>query len=160
MQAGAPYGIAPFGARALDSMRHEKHFGSWAREFRPIYTATEAGLSPFVKLTKPDFIGREAAQAQSTTPKLRRICMSVEAQDADCIGDEPILLGDAAIGWVTSGGYGHSVHQSLAQGYIPAEQYEEAVAGGLTIEILGKHYAAHIQTLPPFDPTGGRMRLS
>ena len=27
----------------------------------------------------------------------------------------------SVIGWVTSGGYGHSVKKSLAQGYIPNE---------------------------------------
>ena len=33
-----------FGARALARMRLEKGYGTWAREYRPIYTPREAGL--------------------------------------------------------------------------------------------------------------------
>jgi lysyl-tRNA synthetase class 1 len=47
MAAGKPLGIRPIGGRALNSMRLEKSFGSWAREFRPIYGAFEAGLDRF-----------------------------------------------------------------------------------------------------------------
>ncbi|MEL6746077.1 MAG: glycine cleavage system protein T, partial [Pseudomonadota bacterium] len=42
MEAGADFGIKPFGMRALLNMRLEKHFGTWFREFRPIYTPFEA----------------------------------------------------------------------------------------------------------------------
>ena len=48
-------------ARAV-VLRLEKNFGTWFREFRPIYGPFEAGLDRFVKLTKTDFIGREAAR--------------------------------------------------------------------------------------------------
>ena len=59
--AGQQYGLKSFGGRALNSMRVEKGFGTWAREFRPIYGPYEAGLGRFVDLKKGDFIGREAA---------------------------------------------------------------------------------------------------
>ena len=42
-------------------MRIEKGFGTWAREYRPIYGPFEAGLGRFVDLKKDDFIGRAAA---------------------------------------------------------------------------------------------------
>jgi len=48
------------------------------------------------------------------------------------------------IGWVTSGGYGHFVKASLAQGYIPAELAENENEGLFEIEILGiRHYPRH-----------------
>jgi dimethylglycine dehydrogenase len=52
---------ADFGMRALLSMRLEKNFPTWFRELRPIYGPYEAGMDRFVKLSKNDFIGREAA---------------------------------------------------------------------------------------------------
>ena len=52
VEAGADLGLRPFGLRALDSLRLEKGFGTWAREFRPIYTPAEAGLDRFVDLRK------------------------------------------------------------------------------------------------------------
>ncbi len=64
-QAGAELGIVDFGMRALLSMRLEKNFPTWFRELRPIYGPYEAGMERFIKLTKNDFIGREAA-AKST----------------------------------------------------------------------------------------------
>ncbi|MEM8749601.1 MAG: FAD-dependent oxidoreductase [Pseudomonadota bacterium] len=159
MEAGAEFGIKPFGMRALLNMRLEKHFGTWFREFRPIYTPFEAGLDRFVSKKKNDFIGRDGVFAHRENPPLTRICMHVEsAKDADCIGDEPIFLGNEVIGWVTSGGYGHFVEQSLATGYIPTDRLEEAKAQGLHVEIIGDMCSAVIQDKPPFDPEGKRMR--
>jgi dimethylglycine dehydrogenase len=61
-------------------------------------------------------------------------------------------------GWVTSGGYGHHVGLSLAQGYLPAALASREGAGRLEVEILGRRYPARIASEPPFDPTGARMR--
>ena len=82
----------------------------------------EAGLGRFVDLKKNDFIGREAAAREKESGgKLRLQCFVVDALDADAIGDEPIWHDGKVIGWVTSGGYGHSVGKSLAMGYIEKE---------------------------------------
>ncbi len=61
-------------------------------------------------------------------------------------------------GWVTSGGYGHHVGLSLAQGYVPAPLATEAGEGVFQVEILGRRHAARIAMEPPFDPNGSRMR--
>ncbi len=159
MDAGADFNIKPFGMRALLNMRLEKHFGTWFREFRPIYTPFEAGLDRFVSKKKNTFLGREGVFAHAENPPLTRVCMNVTgASDADCIGDEPIFLGEEVIGWVTSGGYGHFVNQSLATGYIPTKHLEAAKKQGLKIEIISEMCAAEIQEEPPFDPEGKRMR--
>ena len=159
MEAGEEFGIKPFGMRALLTMRLEKHFGTWFREFRPIYTPFEAGLDRFVSKKKNTFIGRKGVFAHAENPPLTRICLHVSgATDADCIGDEPIFLNGEVIGWITSGGYGHFVEQSLATGYIPTQHLEAARRDGLEIEIIGEMCAAEIQDEPPFDPQGKRMR--
>ncbi len=62
------------------------------------------------------------------------------------------------VGWVTSGGYGHSVKQSLAQGYVPGELANETEQGFFEIEILGKRYPALLIPEPLFDPSGSKMR--
>ncbi len=159
IEAGEEFGIKPFGMRALLSMRLEKHFGTWFREFRPIYTPFEAGLDRFVSRKKNDFIGRDGVFAHADNPPLTRVCLNVTgATDADCIGDEPIWLGDEVIGWITSGGYAHHVKQSLAQGYIPTDRLAEARAHGIKVEIIGEMCDAVVQDEPPFDPVGERMR--
>lgn len=62
------------------------------------------------------------------------------------------------VGWVTSGGYGHTVKESLAQGYIPTDLADNTEADFFEIEILGKRYPARLITEPLFDPTGALMR--
>ncbi len=156
MEAGAAHGIGLFGGRALDSLRLDKSFGTWAREYRPIYGPFEAGLGPFVKLDK-DFIGRDAAAAERAQgPARRLLSFVVAAGDADVIGDEPIWHDDEVVGWVTSGGYAHHSEASVALGYVPAEL--EGADGRFEIEILGVRRPATQLTRPLFDPPGQRMR--
>jgi dimethylglycine dehydrogenase len=158
MEAGKDLGIKNFGMRALLCLRLEKNFGTWFREFRPIYGPFEAGLDRFIKLDKPDFIGKAAAiKEKEDGPKRTRIYMVVDADDCDVMGDEPIWVDGKVVGWVTSGGYGHYVDQSLAQGYIPTELVKPDMQ--LEIEILGERRKARLQMDPPFDPEAKRMRM-
>lgn len=157
MQHGRAHGIKCFGGRALNAMRIEKAFGSWAREFRPIYGPIEAGLGRFVDFTKEEFVGRSAALAEKAGGgALRLVTFTVDATDADALGDEPIWHDGKVVGWVTSGAYGHRVGASIALGYVPKEL---ATAGsGFEIELIGERRQALLQTAAPYDPNGARMR--
>ena len=90
--AGEEFGIVDFGMRALLSMRLEKNFPTWFRELRPIYGPFEGGMDRWVKMAKPDFIGKAAAAKQLAEGggKLRRVSFIVDADTADVMGDEPI----------------------------------------------------------------------
>ena len=159
MAAGGDFGIRLFGSRALTSLRLEKNFGTWAREFRPIYGLCEAGLGRFVDFSKNDFIGRGAAlREKQQGPTRRLVFLAVEAGDADCLGDEPIWHDGAVVGWVTSGGYAHYVGLSMAQGYVPADLGDSNPNGRFEVEILGERRKAAMVVMPPFDPKGERMR--
>ncbi|MCB1407782.1 MAG: aminomethyltransferase family protein, partial [Rhodobacteraceae bacterium] len=109
-QAGAEHGIVDFGMRALLSMRLEKNFPTWFAELRPIYGPYEGAMDRFVKLQKPDFIGRAAAVAERDAgPKLRRVSLIIDAGTADVLGDEPIWarVGDTDHGTIGAPhGYG------------------------------------------------------
>jgi dimethylglycine dehydrogenase len=156
-QAGRRHGVRLFGGRALNAMRLEKSFGSWAREYRPIYGPYEAGLGRFVDVRKPAFVGRAAAVAEKESGGERKlITLEVDARDADAIGDEPIWHEGKVTGWVTSGGFGHSVQKSLALGYV-----DRKVAGattGFEVELIGERRPAVRLAVPAFDPQGTRMR--
>ena len=156
-QAGREYGLRQIGGRALNSMRVEKSFGSWAREFRPIYGPFEAGLGRFVDFTKGEFIGRSAAADEKASGgKLRLVTFKVDAGDADALGDEPVWHEGKVVGWVTSGAFGHRVGDSIALGYIPKEL--AAAASGFEIEIIGERRKATLLSQAPYDPAGARMR--
>jgi len=160
MAAGQEFGIVNFGMRALLCLRLEKNFPTWYRELRPIYGVFEAGLDRFIDLGKNDFIGRDAAAKEKQSGgTLRRVTMVVDAADADVLGDEPIWHGGKVVGWVTSGGYGHYVDKSLAQGYVPVALAGDLGKGAFEIEIIGDRRKATIIPAPPFDPEGKRMRM-
>jgi dimethylglycine dehydrogenase len=157
VEAGRDFGLRHFGARALHSLRLEKSFGTWAREFRPIYGPFEAGLNRFVDLRKNDFIGRDSALSEKEAgPKRRLVTFVVSDAGADCIGDEPVWHEGEVVGWITSGGYAHHVGKSVALGYVPAEL--ATAPSGFEIEILGNRRPAAIAPKPLFDPEGKRMR--
>ena len=164
MAAGKEFGIRPFGFRALMSLRLEKSYGTWFREYRPIYTPLEGGIGRYIKLDH-EFIGRAAHEAEVTAggPKRRLVTLVVEPEPddpADVIGDEPIWHDDKVVGWVTSGGYGHSAGVSLALGYVPTELADPDGPGGqgFEIEIIGRRRPARLQPEPVHDPQGLRMR--
>jgi dimethylglycine dehydrogenase len=158
--AGQPYGMRLFGFRALMSLRMEKSFGTWFREFRPIYTPLEAGMDRYLKLDH-DFVGRPALEAEMARgPERRLVTLVVEPhaeEPADVIGDEPIWHDGTVVGWVTSGAYAHHSACSLALGYVPAALAEPG-AGDFEIEIIGHRCPARLQPEPVFDPEGLRMR--
>ena len=159
MAAGVADNIRLFGTRALNSLRLEKSYGSWAREYRPIYSPEECGLNWFVDIEKDaDFIGKKSTvnSKDHNSAKVRLRTFIVDADNADPIGDEPIYLNGKAVGWVTSGGYAHSSGVSVAIGYIPAGHSNEH--DGWEIEIIGKRRKATMQQKPLFDPQGSRMR--
>jgi dimethylglycine dehydrogenase len=159
VDAGADLGLVHFGARALNSLRLEKSFGTWAREFRPIYTPFEAGVDRFVDFEKAKFTGRAAAlRDREQPPKRRLVTLVVDARDADALGDEPVWHDGKVVGWVTSGGYGHCVGQSIALAYVPTALAQGGVA--CEVEILGEQRPAVVQARALYDPAGERMRTS
>ncbi len=157
VQAGADLGLAHFGGRALNSLRLEKSFGAWLREYTPDQTPFQAGLDRFIDFTKGDFVGRAAALRQRDQPPSHRLAtLVVEAADADAWGDEPVLADGRVVGFVTSGGYGHTVGQSIALAYL--EPACATPGTELEVTILGDDRPARVVSASLYDPTGARMR--
>ena len=155
--AASDLGIIDVGMYALLSLRIEKGFGIWTREFSRDYTPIESGLSRFVAYDKRDFIGRDAALRDRDTPPDRRlVLLEVEALDAEANYLEPVWSGGERVGFVTSAAYGHTCGRSLALGYVASSA---AAAGAeLEVTIVGERRACRILGAPPIDPAGAGMR--
>ncbi len=155
--AGAPHGMRPFGMRAMMSLRLEKPFGSWMREYKPDYTPVETGLDRFIDWKRNGFIGADAAaRARDAGPSRKLACLIVDAADADVVAWEPIFDGDTVLGFCTSGGYAHHAGQSVALGFLPPDRIHDGEH--FTIEILGQRRRATVRTTALFDPEAARMR--
>jgi dimethylglycine dehydrogenase len=158
LEAGREVNAGPVGSRALMSLRIEKGYGSWSREYSPEYWPQETGLERLIRMDKGDFLNRSAYSAiAEKPPRDRLVILSITAKDADASGGEPIFLPDSTpIGQVTSGAYGYTVGKSLALGYVK----NNGVKPGdkLTVAILGRPHDAILLEHPPFDPEGKRLR--
>ena len=156
LQAGADLGAGPVGSRALMSLRVEKGYGSWGREYSPEYWPQEVGLDRLIKEEK-DFLNK-SAYIEIKDNVSREVLSLIHVQHvdtADATGGEPVFLPDGTpVGRVTSGTYGYSVGMSLALGYLKGVKAGDAV----DVMILGKPHRGVVLAEPPFDPKGERLR--
>ncbi len=158
LETGKDFGARPVGGRALLSLRVEKGYGSWSREYSPEYWPQEVGMERLIKLDKPEFLGRDAYLAiKDKPPREKLVMVRIEATNADASGGEPVFLVDGTpVGRVSSGAYGHSVKQSLALCFVKTEH--ALTDTKLEIAVLGRPHAAVILENAPFDARGERLR--
>ena len=139
------------------SLRIEKGYGSWSREYSPEWWPQECGFERLIKMDK-EFLNKDAyAALADNAAREKLVLMEVDVDQADATGSEPIFLPDGTpLGQVTSGTYGYTVEKSLALGYIKTEHATPGTE--VDIAILGQPHGARILHEPPFDPTGQRLR--
>ena len=156
LEAGAPLGIGPVGSRALMSLRLEKGYGSWGRDYSPEWWPHESGLDGLIRqgggfLNEAEWLKRRAEPARE---RLHVLKVLETPLDADATGGEPIFAGGRPVGRVSSGGYGYTVGASLALAYLR----EVSPGDRVEVMILGRPHAAEVLAGPPFDPAGARLR--
>ena len=141
-------------------MRLEKNWGVWTLDFRPDFTAAEAGLDSFIRFEQAGRISSARPPRRRKRRQARRSgwspWWSTPTASPTVNRDEPLFHGGECVGYVTSGGYAHFVGKSVALGYVPAmlarpeEKFE--------VEILGERRPARVQAEPLYDPSGSKMR--
>jgi 4-methylaminobutanoate oxidase (formaldehyde-forming) len=160
---GEPFGLRHAGYRAIDSLRLEKANKAWAAEIGPDYTPLEAGLGYAVSFRKAeDFPGRRALEAQRELPLAKRMAtFTVDDPDTVLLGRETIYRDGEPMGWLMSGGYGHTVGLGIGLGYVrrPNGVTDELLAGGQwELEVAMRRVPAAVRPGAVVDPDGGRMR--
>ena len=158
MKAGEDLGIKPFGIRAMDSLRLEKSYRLVGTELSIEYAPYESGLHRFIKMDKGDFTGRTALAAwQAKGFDNAFATLEVHGtDDADALGNNPILKDGDVVGRATGGGYGWRLEKSLALGMVRPDLAEPGTT--LEIEILGKRYDATVLQESPYDPANEKIR--
>lgn len=157
MASGEEYGIANFGVYAVNSLRMEKGFKAWGGELTTEITPIEADLERFVNFDKGDFIGRDVVlERKNKGVATKLVYLSVDAKDADVLGNEPVYDGDRVIGVTTGGAYGYAVQQSIAFAYVEPNYAEPG--SEVRINILGDRQSATVLREPLYDPGSTRLR--
>jgi len=158
LAAGADHGMIEFGFNALLSLRLEKSYGIWSAEFTQGYTPGMTAMDRWIDWDKPAFIGREAALAErdGTGPAQVQVTLEVDAKDADASGYEPVWHKGDKVGFVTSGGFGHTLGKSYAMALVNADMAREGTE--LTLHVVGVEHPARVIAPSPYDPAGQAMR--
>ncbi|SET00212.1 aminomethyltransferase [Natronincola peptidivorans] len=121
MEAGKEEGIKPIGLGARDTLRFEASLPLYGNEISQEITPLEAGLGFFVKLDKPDFIGKEALVRQKQEGLKRKIVgFEMEENGIPRSGYE-VMSGDKVIGFVTTGYYSPTLMKNIGLAMVDIE---------------------------------------
>ncbi len=161
--AGAPLGLSDAGYRAIESLRLEKGYRAWGAEIGPDYTPLEAGLGFAVKLgTEIPFLGRAALLEQKKSGLKRRLVGVTAAPDVFLHGRETLYRDGKRVGWLASGGFGHTVGRAIGYGYVRNEAGVDAgylQAGTWELDVAQTRVPCAIHLRPLYDPKGERVRV-
>ena len=163
MAAGEPFGIRPVGYRALETLRLEKGYRAWGSDITPNDTPFEAGLGRAVKLRRNiDFLGRRALEAgQGRPPDKVFAGFTVDDPTIVLLGRETILRNGEPVGYLTSGGYGHTIGKGIGYGYVRrAGGVDETflTGGDYELVVAMERTPARIHLDPLHDPSGARVK--
>ena len=144
LEVGKDEGLIPCGLGARDTLRLEAAMPLYGHEMNDELTPKEAGIGFFVKMDKPDFIGKQAILDKGT-PTIKRVGLVVTGRG---IAREhcPVFADGKEVGMVTSGTHCPFIGKAIAMAYLPTEL---AVVGNtVQIDVRGRKIDAEIIKLP------------
>ena len=160
--AGQPLGLKLCGMHTMDSCRIEKAFRHFGHDITSEDNVVDAGLSFAVDLSKPDFIGKAAVAARKESgPKARMVQFLLQDSQPLLYHNEPILRDGEIVGYLSSGGYGHTLGAAVGLGYVPSEGQSaaEVLASSYEIDVKGTRVKATASLKPMYDPKSEKVRV-
>jgi aminomethyltransferase len=147
LEAGKDFGVVACGLGARNTLRLEGKLPLYGHEISDTINVWEAGLDRFIKMEKPEFIGK-AALEKAKTDGLKRTLVGLEmvergiARDGYKVRDEA----GAAIGYVTSGSPAPFLKKNIALAYVPPRYAE--IGSTVKVEIRGQGVKAQVVPTP------------
>jgi len=164
LEAGADVGLKHAGFQALDTLRLEKAYRDYGHDIDNTDTPLEVGLGFAVDFDKPGgFIGKEALLRQKEAGILKHRLVQFLLEDPEPLlyGGEPIYRDGELVGYLRSGGYGHTLGGAVGLGSVENEQdvsVDFVKSGTYEIKVVGVRYPARASLRPMYDPKGIRVR--
>ncbi len=161
MAAGQGLGLINAGYRAIETLRLEKGFRAWGSDIGPDHTPLEAGLGWAVKLKSGvPFKGREALTGQLENGVKKRLATFTAAPEVILLGRETIYHNGERVGWLSSGGFGHTLGRAIGMGYIRRTGVDaDYLASGIwELEVASERVPCQAGFEALYDPKGARVR--
>ena len=159
--AGAPLGLVDAGYRAIETLRLEKFNWAFGSDVGPDHGPFEAGLGWALRDDDRAFLGREALEASRAAPLKKRLaCFTVEDPDVVLLGRETIYRNGERVGWLSSGGFGHTVGKPIGYGYVRrAESVDDAfvLSGDYELDVATIRVPAKVHLAALYDLEMRRM---
>lgn len=146
MDSGKKYGILPIGLGARDTLRLEMGYPLYGHELSETITPLEAGLKKFVRLEKPDFIGKDALVKQASGGLAKTLIGIKMADPGVPRADYEIQKAGKKAGYVTSGTSSPSLKLGIAMCLVEPEFKEPGTE--LDCMIRGRAARAVVTKLP------------
>lgn len=134
----------PCGLGARDTLRLEAAMPLYGHELSPAINPYEAGLGIFVKLEKPDFIGKAALERARPVSR-RRVGLQMTGRGIAREGC-PVYDGGRQVGVVTSGTHCPWVGQAVALALVDAAYKEPGTP--LQVDVRGRRVDAQVVKTP------------
>ena len=155
-------GVSNAGYRAIETLRLEKGYRAWGSDIGPDHTPVEAGLLWAVKRKSGrDYLGRGAVEAQVAGGVGKRLAtFTVDDPAVILLGRETIYRDGERVGWLSSGGFGHTVGKPIGMGYVRAEGVDQGflTTGSYELEVASERVPARLHLGPLYDPKGERVK--
>jgi len=161
-KSGAAYNLCNVGLHALNSLRLEKGFRHWGHDIAAEDSLLQAGLSFTARPDAGDFLGRDAylAARAAGIPDRRLVQFKLDDPGPLLYHNEPIVMNDEVVGYLSSGMYGHSLGAACGMGYVnvPGLTAGQISKAAFEIEIACERFSARASLRALYDPSGSRMR--
>jgi aminomethyltransferase len=146
--------VTPAGLGARDTLRLEMGMALYGHEIDDTTTPLEANLGWVVKLTKGDFVGRDALTAQKAAGLTRRLVGFQMTDRAFPRPGYPVFHADQPSGVVCSGTVSPSLGVPIGTCYLPSSATGPGEA--LAVEIRGTKQPAAVVKLPFYTQASHR----
>lgn len=144
IEAGAEYGLIPCGLGARDTLRTEAAMPLYGHEMNDEISPLETGLNFAVKMTKDEFIGRDALIKRGE-PSVCRV--GLRAVDRGVMREHQDVYADGVkIGHTTSGTFSPLFKVSVAMAIID-KKYAD-IGSTVSVDVRGRMLKAEVVPLP------------
>ncbi|MCU0342438.1 MAG: glycine cleavage system aminomethyltransferase GcvT [Ignavibacterium sp.] len=145
-KAGKEFDIQPVGLAARDSLRLEMGFCLYGNDIDQTTNPLEAGLGWITKLTKSEFIGKDALLKVKEKGLNRKLVAITSDEKTFPRHGYDISVNNNKVGFITSGTVSPMLEKPIAMGYVETKYAE--IGSDVNMLIRGKEVPAKVVKLP------------